>query len=258
MIELGLDLNLMLLLSAVAFAAGFIDAVAGGGGLLTIPALLTAGLPPHLALGTNKLAASFGSLTASWTYYRKQLFNPSFWRKSFVATFIGAAAGTLAVDQFSADILNRLLPLVIVAIALYTLCAPSPSDEHKGLPERTLGLKVKQWTQGLGLGFYDGFAGPGTGAFWTVSSMMLYKMNILLSSGLARSMNFVSNATSLGFFIALGHVHFGIGIAMGVCLMAGAWIGAHSAIRFGSKFIRPVFITMVLIIAGKLALEAWL
>ncbi|WP_417345509.1 TSUP family transporter [Ferrimonas sp.] len=258
MMELGLDLNLIVLLSTVAFAAGFIDAVAGGGGLLTIPALLTAGLPPHLALGTNKLAASFGSFTASWTFYRKQLFNPQFWRGSVLATFIGAGAGTLAVDLFSADLLNRILPLVIVIIALYTLLAPSPCDEQRGLPVKDRRLRTKQWSQGLSLGFYDGFAGPGTGAFWTVSSMVLYRMNILLSSGLARSMNFVSNATSLGFFIALGHVHFGIGLAMGLCLMAGAWIGAHSAIRFGSRFIRPVFISVVLIIAGKLAVEAWL
>ncbi|TKB58567.1 TSUP family transporter [Ferrimonas aestuarii] len=257
MFELALEPNLIALLAIVAFVAGFIDAVAGGGGLLTIPALLTAGLPPHVALGTNKLAASFGSMTASVTYYRKKLFDPKFWWQSLLATFIGAAVGTLAVDQFSADFLNKALPLVILAIAIYTLLAPQPKDDHHGLPQVCMGHRLKQWLQGLTLGFYDGFAGPGTGAFWTVSSMMLYRMNILLSSGLARTTNFVSNATSLFFFIGLGHVNFGIGITMGLCLMLGAWIGAHSAIRFGGKFIRPVFITMVLLIAGKLAWEAW-
>ncbi|MBY6186734.1 TSUP family transporter [Marinobacter hydrocarbonoclasticus] len=248
----------MAMLAAVAFVAGFVDAIAGGGGLLTIPALLTAGLPPHLALGTNKLAATFGSATASWTFYRKKLFDPSFWKRSFWGTFIGAAVGTLAVDAISVSWLERVLPLLILAIALHSLLSKPPKEEQHQLPEPSPSIFRRQWGQGLTIGFYDGFAGPGTGAFWTASSMVLYKMNILLSSGLARSMNFVSNATSLGFFIGLGHVHFGIGIAMGLSLMTGAWIGAHSAIRFGGRFIRPVFITMVMVIAANLAWKAWL
>nr|WP_156904917.1 TSUP family transporter [Ferrimonas senticii] len=245
-------------LAAVAFVAGFVDAIAGGGGLLTIPALLTAGLPPHLALGTNKLAASFGSATAGWTFYRKQLFNPHFWKRSVAATAIGAVIGTLVVDLISVSWLDKILPLLIIGIAIYSLCNRSPKTDNDHLPERTAQLYRRQWGQGLTIGFYDGFAGPGTGAFWTASNMGLYKMNILLSSGLARCMNFVSNACSLGFFIALGHVNFGIGIIMGVSIMVGAFLGANSAIRFGSKFIRPVFITMVMIIAAKLAYEAWL
>ncbi len=256
--ELALDLNLMAMLATVAFVAGFVDAIAGGGGLLTIPALLTAGLPPHLALGTNKLAATFGSATASWTFYRKKLFDPHFWQRAFWGTFIGAAVGTLAVDAISVTWLERALPLLILAIALHSLLSKPPKEEQHQLPDPTPSIHRRQWLQGLSIGFYDGFAGPGTGAFWTASSMVLYKMNILLSSGLARSMNFVSNATSLGFFIGLGHVQFGIGIAMGLSLMAGAWIGAHSAIRFGGRFIRPVFITMVMVIAANLAWKAWL
>ncbi|QIZ77198.1 TSUP family transporter [Ferrimonas lipolytica] len=256
--ELALSLEVISALAAVAFVAGFVDAIAGGGGLLTIPALLTAGLPPHLALGTNKLAASFGSATAGWTFYKKQLFTPAFWKRSVIGTFIGAAAGTLFVSVVSVDWLDKLLPLLIMGIAIYTLFGPNPKEEQNQLPKRDNKLFRTQWIQGLSIGFYDGFAGPGTGAFWTVSNMMLYRINIMLSSGLARSMNFVSNATSLGFFIALGHVNFGIGIAMGVALMGGAWLGAHSAIRFGSRFIRPVFITVVMIIAAKLAWNAWL
>ncbi|WP_298439348.1 TSUP family transporter [uncultured Ferrimonas sp.] len=256
--ELALSLDVILALAAVAFAAGFVDAIAGGGGLLTIPALMTAGLPPHMALGTNKLAASFGSAIAGWTFYRKQLFTPSFWKRSVLATFIGAALGTLVVSAVSVAWLDRLLPLLIMVIALYTLCSKSPNEDQHQLPKRTVKILRTQWWQGLSIGFYDGFAGPGTGAFWVVSNMVLYKMSILLSSGLARCMNFVSNATSLGFFIGLGYVDFGIGITMGSALMAGAWLGAHSAIRFGGRFIRPVFITVVLIIAAKLAWEAWL
>lgn len=257
MLELGIEPNIILMLCAVGLIAGFIDAVVGGGGMLTIPALLSAGLPPHLALGTNKLAATFASSTAAWTYYRKQLFNPVFWRKSFIATAIGAVTGTLIVDQLSTALLDKVLPIVILATAIYTMISKFPPDNKSRLPKKGWVLTQKQWLQGLTLGFYDGVAGPGTGAFWTVTSAVLYKINILLASGLAKAMNFTSNFLSLLTFIWLGHINWVLGLSMGVCLMLGAFIGAHSAIRFGSKFIRPVFVTVVMVMAIKLAIEAW-
>ena len=258
MFELALDPATWGILCAVALAAGFIDAIAGGGGLLTVPALLTAGLPPHLTLGTNKLAASFGSITASVTYYRKQLFNPRFWVGSIIATAIGAALGTLLVDALSIEFLNKLLPIIIIAVALYSLFGKLSPEESDELPKVTLGLRTKQWLQGLGLGFFDGLAGPGTGTFWTASNSLLYKMSLLLNCGLARSMNFVSNFISLITFVALGHVNFLLGLTMGVFLMLGAWLGAHSAIKFGAKVIRPVFNTVVIVLALKLIYEAYL
>ncbi|WP_026973477.1 sulfite exporter TauE/SafE family protein [Aliagarivorans marinus] len=257
MLELGFDLSVLLLVVGVGLSAGFIDAIAGGGGLLTVPALLSIGLPPHLALGTNKLAASFGSSTAAWTYYRKQLFNPVFWRWSFVATALGATVGTFVVDFISTAWLDKLLPLVIIATAIYTIINRKQAEGKDALPEVSPQHHRRTVTQGFSLGFYDGVAGPGTGAFWTVSSMALYKMNILLSSGLAKAMNFTSNFVSFLTFVYLGHVSWALGLSMGVSIMVGAYIGAHSAIKFGAKFIRPVFITVVLIIAGKLALQAW-
>ncbi|GGW51198.1 sulfite exporter TauE/SafE family protein [Alishewanella tabrizica] len=255
--EITLTLELLLLLCSVAFIAGYIDAIAGGGGLLTVPALLTAGLPPHVVLGTNKLAATFGSMTASVTYYRKKLFNPDFWRYSLVFTAIGAILGTLAVDQISTELLEKILPILILFAALYTLFNRMQPDDRLALPEKNRKLYWQQRLQGLTLGFYDGVAGPGAGAFWMVSTMALYKINLLLASGVARTMNFVSNGFSLAAFIILGHVHFTLGIAMGLCLMLGAWLGAHSAIRFGSKFIRPIFISVVIAIAARLAWQAW-
>lgn len=258
MFELALDPMTWGLLCLVALAAGFIDAVAGGGGMLTVPALLTAGLPPHLTLGTNKLAASFGSITASITYYKKQLFNPSFWAASVLATAIGSILGTLLVDKLSIDFLNKLLPIIIIFVACYSLFGSlSPTESHT-LPANSNTLKVKQWVQGLCLGFIDGLAGPGTGTFWTASNSLLYKMSLLLNCGLARSMNFVSNFISLITFVALGHVNFILGVTMGIFLMFGAWLGAHSAIKFGSKLIKPLFNTIVIILAGKLIVEAYL
>lgn len=255
--EITLTTELLLLLCSVAFIAGYIDAIAGGGGLLTVPALLTAGLPAHVVLGTNKLAATFGSLTASITYYRKKLFSPKYWRNSLIFTAIGALLGTLIVDQLSTETLEKILPLFILFAAIYTLFNRMQLDDRLTLPTEDSKLHWQQRIQGFTLGLYDGVAGPGTGAFWMVSTMALYKINLLLTSGVARTMNFVSNGFSLAAFIVLGHVHYTLGIAMGLCLMLGAWLGAHSAIRFGSKFIRPIFISVVVAIAARLAWQAW-
>ncbi|MFT4926548.1 MAG: putative membrane protein YfcA [Phenylobacterium sp.] len=257
MLDFGIEIYSVLILCGVAFAAGFIDAVAGGGGLLTVPALLTVGLPPHLALGTNKLAASFGSFIASLTYFKKKLFNPVFWRDSIIATAVGSVIGTVIVTYLSGDFLEKWLPVLIAITAVYTLVSKPKPDSQLTLPAVTTKFKVIRAIQGFVLGFYDGFAGPGAGAFWTVSTMAIYKMNLLLSCGLARTMNFVSNFSSLIAFMVLGHINYMLGICMGLCLMVGAYIGAHSAIKFGSRFIRPVFITVVLGIAAQLTYKAW-
>jgi len=253
-----LDMSLWITLCSVGFVAGLIDAIAGGGGMLTVPTLLTSGLPPHVALGTNKLAASFGSFTASFTFYRKNLFNPKYWRLALITTAIGAILGTIIVNFLSVEFLDKYIPVLIVMTAIYTLLSKSVTNEIQGLPLQSIQIKVKQVVQGLILGFYDGVAGPGTGAFWVSSSNAIYRINILLSSGLARSTNFVSNFFSLLTFIYLGHVNFVLGISMGIFIMLGAWVGAHWAIKFGSKFIRPVFITVVILMSVNLAYQAWL
>jgi hypothetical protein len=252
-----LDVNLWITLCSVGFIAGLIDAIAGGGGMLTIPTLLSAGLPPHVALGTNKLAASFGSLTASITFYKKKLFDPYYWRTSIVFTAVGAIVGTFAVSYLSTDFLNKILPVLIIVTGLYTLFAKNILCADMGFPKKSSEIVKKQACQGVVLGFYDGVAGPGTGAFWTASSSALYKINILLSSGLARSTNFVSNFCSLMTFIYLGYVNLILGLSMGLFIMLGAWIGAHFAIKFGSKFIKPTFIILVIFISSKLAFNAW-
>lgn len=237
--------------------AGMIDAIAGGGGMLTVPALLTTGLPPHVALGTNKLAATFGSLTASLTFYKKKLFNPSFWRYSLISTAIGAIIGTAAVYLVEASFLEKYLPVLIMVTAIYTLFSKNVVDNENNLPKQDKTLTIKQSIQGIVLGFYDGFAGPGTGAFWTASSSVLYKMNILLSCGLARSNNFISNFFSLVTFAYLGSINILIGLSMGAFIMIGAWVGAHTAIKLGNKFIRPAFITIVVLMSVNLIYNAW-
>jgi len=253
-LNLVADPHILLILVAVAFIAGFIDAIAGGGGLLTIPALLMAGLPPHLVLGTNKLCATFGSATASFAFYRRGLFNPKQWRKGLLATATGAILGALLAQQLSSEWLNQMLPVVVFACAVYLLFGRTPKVTEDSAPI----IKThRQWPQGLGLGFYDGVAGPGTGAFWTVSTLLLYPLDLLRASGVARSMNFVSNAAALSMFILSGNVAWALGLGMGAALMLGATVGARVAIGGGNRLIRPVFILVVMALAARLAWQHW-
>jgi len=250
----NLTLGHLLFLMLVAFFAGFIDAIAGGGGLITIPALLTAGIPPHLSLGTNKLSSSFGSLTATVTFFRKGFFSPLLWKAAAFGTLIGAASGTLLASILNADFIAKALPLIIICTAIYTLFA-SPSSSS--MPSEKKGT-LFQSAHGFILGGYDGVAGPGTGAFWTASALHFYRMEMLKTLGLARTMNFISNFTSLVTFAWLGHVAWGLGIAMGSTLMLGAWCGSHSAIRMGNLWVRRIFVLLVILISLRLAWQHWL
>lgn len=252
--ELAVTPGVLLLLIAVAFLAGFIDAIAGGGGLLMLPALLMAGLPPHLVLGTNKLCATFGSATASYMFYRRGLFAPRQWRNGLMATAIGAALGAGLAQWLPAAWLNQMLPVVVFACGVYLLFGRTPTPSAAAAATIRQG---RQWPQGAVLGFYDGVAGPGIGAFWMVSTLLLYPLDLVRASGVARSMSFISNALALAVFIAGGHVAWILGISMGIALMAGAFFGARLAIRGGSKFIRPIFILVVLALTAHLAWQHW-
>ncbi|NWD08845.1 TSUP family transporter [Pseudomonas gingeri] len=252
--DLSVDLTTLAILAVVAFIAGFIDAIAGGGGLLTTPALLTAGLPPHLVLGTNKLSSTFGSATASFTFYRRKLFHPHQWKLAIFGTLAGALIGAVTAHFLPAEWLNKMLPVIVFGCGLYLLFGGTPKAPlDSDAPIR----KKWQLPQGFSLGFYDGVAGPGTGAFWTVSSMLLYPIDLVKASGVARSMNFVSNIAALSVFVFSGQVDWIIGLSMGISVMAGAFFGARTAISGGAKFIRPVFITVVLGLTVRLAWQHW-
>lgn len=252
----SLSIEILAILMVLSFTAGFIDAVAGGGGAILLPALLTAGLPPHLALGTNKLAATFGSTTAALTYVKRGLFKPQLWKACMVGTFIGACTGTLATFLFSGEALDKLLPPLIIAAAVWLLLQRRRGQVEN--PTRYQPARRSSSTLGGTLGFYDGFFGPGTGSFWTTLVMTLYPVGIVEASGVARFMNWISNAVSMFTFMALGSVQFGVGLPLGVTLMMGAWLGANSAIRFGGRFIRPFLVLVTLALAGRLIWVEWI
>lgn len=247
--------ELLLILSAVAFLAGFIDSIAGGGGLITVPALLTAGVPPHMVLGTNKLSATFGSAIASFAYIRQKLFSPSLWWPNLLATAIGAAIGAVIAHFLSASFLEKFLPVIVFACGIYFLFSKTPD---KKMPDHVVIKRGRQWPQGLTLGVYDGLVGPGTGAFWMISTLVMYPVDLLRASGVARTMNFVSNGVALVVFISYGQVAWSLGFCMGCALMIGSYLGANSAIKGGSKLIKPIFICVVMAITIRLVWKNWL
>ncbi len=254
--ELPLDFTTLLLLGSAALLAGFIDAVAGGGGMLVMPALLSTGMPPHLVIGTNKLVGTFGTFSASLTFVRKGLFKPALWWAMSFGTFVGALIGAVLIYLVSAGVLKKLLPLAILGAAAY-LAWPRRAASAIAQPEAAAAYPVRRGIKlltGSLIGFYDGFIGPGTGAFWMAAAMQLFRLDLVAAAGVARFMNFISNLTALLTFMVLGNIDYLIGLSMGATLMLGAFIGAHGAIRYGAPFIRPVFLTVVLLMAGRLLL----
>ncbi len=240
---------LLPLLFGAAFLAGLIDSIAGGGGLITVPVLMGIGLPPQVALGTNKLQASFGSGSAMLHFVRAGTVRLSDCLSGILWTALGAALGVWAVQLLDATLLKQLIPWLLAAIAIYTLLSPrlGAEDAHARMKPAPFYLLF-----GLAIGFYDGFFGPGTGSFWTMALMMLLGHSMLRATATTKVMNFTSNFVALIFFLSVGQVRFLEGIVMGVGQFLGARVGSKLVIRKGTSFIRPVFITMVLALVGRL------
>ena len=244
-------MNALPLLFIVGGVAGWIDSIAGGGGLLTVPVLLSLGLPPAYALGTNKLQAVFGSGAATWHYGRAGLIDFRNAVTGVIFTAIGAALGALTVQWFRPDFLRVVIPFLLVAIAVYFLVRPQLGDAA-ARPRMNSGPFHLLF--GLVLGFYDGFFGPGTGSFWAVAYVLLLGLNLTKATAHTKLMNFTSNAASLAIFVLGGKVYWLAGLTMGVGELIGARLGARMVIRRGARFIRPIFIAVVLAICARLVM----
>lgn len=211
--------------------------------------LLSFGFGPQEALGTNKLQATFGSGGASWHYARAGTVNLRDCARGFVLSVAGAALGALSVQRVDPSLLKRAIPVLLMAVALYTLCKPrlGAEDHPARLPHGTFDLLF-----GLGIGFYDGFFGPGTGTFWAMAYMLGLGFNMTRATGYTKVMNFASNLSSLAFFLTAGLVHPATGLVMGFGQLVGARLGAGMVIARGSRFIRPIFLTVVIALTLKL------
>jgi uncharacterized protein len=235
-------------LFAAATIAGFVDAIAGGGGLITIPVLLLAQVPPLHTLATNKLQASFGSLTASLMMLRRGLVHWSDMRILFSCSLLGAGIGAFAVQFVRAQTLDVAIPMVLVGIALYFLLAPNAgmADRRPRLsPIAYRGVVVP------GIGFYDGMFGPGTGSFFSMAGVALRGQNLITATAQAKVLNFASNLASLLVFVAGGKVLWAAGGAMVAGQVIGAWGGSHAMVRGGTRLIRPMIVTVCCVMLGR-------
>jgi uncharacterized protein len=237
------------LLFAVGLVAGAVDAVAGGGGLITVPALLNLGLPVPLALGTNKFQSSFGSVSATWHFVRQGAVDLRACRLGILMTLAGALLGAFAVQQIDAGLLRHVVPWLLAAILLYTLLRPAIGTQDH--PPK-MGATPYFVAFGLGLGFYDGFFGPGTGSFWAISLVLLLGQNFTRATATAKVMNATSNLAALALFAAAGLVHLTAGLTMAAGQVVGGRLGAGLVVTRGARFIRPVFLTMVSLTLARL------
>lgn len=236
-------------LALCALVAGFIDAIAGGGGLLTLPALLAVGLPPAQALGTNKLQSVFGSFSATWYFARRGYLDVAALRGTLALTFVGSALGTLLVQSIDAGALARLIPFLLVGFALYFLNSRRVGDLDS---QRRIGTLAFACTVGIGVGFYDGFFGPGTGAFFAIGFVALAGFNLIKATAHSKLLNFTSNCGSLLCFALGGKLVWSLGLPMALGQIVGARLGSRLVISRGSQLIKPLIVCTSLAMSAKL------
>ncbi len=241
-------------LSGVGLLAGFVDSIAGGGGLITLPALLWAGLPPQLALGTNKLQSSCGTALATWRYAQAGLMRVKGIGFGVVIAFLASWVGSAAAAHAPADLLRRLIPFLLLGIALYV--GLKPDLGLAGRPPRMAGA-LFALVFGTLLGFYDGFFGPGTGSFWMTACVLLLGLDFRGATGYTKAMNLASNLASLLFFASQGQVHYGYAGAMAVGQLVGAQMGSRMVIHRGARLVRPMLLAVVFVMASKLIWDAY-
>ncbi len=247
-----MGLDLIALLTLVAVVAGFIDTIAGGGGLITLPALFLSGLNPVAALATNKLQASAGSFSATIAFFRRGLID---WRRGkwiALLAFTGGMMGALLATRLPATVLQVAVPILLLGVALYFLFSPSldAATRRAKMSELLFLLTVVPL-----IGFYDGIFGPGTGSFFMVAFVLLLGKTLVNAIANTKLANFSSNFGSLLIFIFSGETEVLLGISMAFGAFVGAHLGARFAVKYGGRVVRPLLIIMSTLMAIKLLLE---
>ena len=236
--EIFNDISIYMLVFVMAggFLAGFVDSIAGGGGLISLPVLMTTGIPPHLAVGTNKFSATFGAVMSAWQFVRAGKVDMHLMKRVIPFTFIGAVIGCVCMLHMSA---KWLQPIIILALNTY-----------KGETKKSL---LQSMAAALAIGFYDGFIGPGTGTFLIVAFAMI-GFDFIIAAGNAKILNLVSNITAFVLLVYSGKILYVYGVAMAVCIFSGAYFGSRMAIHRGTGFVRGIMLTVTILLIGKLAL----
>ena len=244
-----MPLETSLLLLVAAFFAGFVDAIAGGGGLIAVPALLLGGIDPLTALGTNKLQALFGSGSASIAYAARGHVNVRGIAPVALLSLSGAVCGASGAQVLPTSVLESLLPFLLVAIAIFFALKPGLSD--KDADRRLSPATFAAFVVPL-IGAYDGLFGPGSGSFFMLAFVMLAGFGILKATAHTKVLNFASSLGAVLVFAASGTIIWTLGLSMGLAQFAGARAGALFAMRFGARLIRPLLVIVCLSLAAKL------
>jgi uncharacterized membrane protein YfcA len=237
----GFSLDILLFLFVIAAIAGMLDTLAGGGGLITLPALILCGVPPLYALGTNKLQGSMGTATATFLMLRKRRVQWDDVKFLMLSAFIGSTLGTVAVQFINTDILTFVVPSVLLFIAIYFLFSPLPK-ETRTTPK--LSPQTYQRCIVPVIGWYDGMFGPGTGSFFAVAGVSLRGHGLIESTAIAKTLNFSTNIAALFVFLIAGKIVWLAGILMMVGQMLGAWAGSHFLYKINPKYLRFLVVTM--------------
>ena len=244
-----MEFDMLGFLLIMGFIAAFIDAAVGGGGLISIPALMCTGLPPITVLGTNKLAAVMGALSSFIAFIRSGKMDISLVKKLFPISLIGSFLGVLLVQQVSPEFLRPFIIVMLIVVFLYSLLKKEWDRDTK--PQKIVGTKLYLcFLLALVMGVYDGFFGPGTGSFLLFRFLMI-GFDFLGATANTKALNFASNIAATLLFCYQGIVDYSYGIPMGISMIIGAHCGAKFAISKGVTYVRPLFIIVTALLIGK-------
>ena len=234
---------------AAGFLASFVDAAVGGGGMISLPALMMTGISPLHVLGTNKMSAVMGAFASFVTFVKSGKMDIQLVKKLFPLSVIGSALGVYTVQQIPSAFLRPLIIVMLIAVVLYTIFKKGWDKEALGAAITGRKLIISMLVA-LVIGFYDGFFGPGTGSFLLFAFLMI-GFDFIGATAVAKALNFGSNISATIFFAACGLIDYTIAIPMGLVMIVGAWCGARFAIVKGVKYVRPLFIVVTTILIGK-------
>lgn len=250
-----MDLGLVV---AASFLAGVMDAMVGGGGLVTVPALLSTypSLPPSLLLGTNKCSSVFGTAVAAVRYARRVKLDWAWLLPAAIVAFAGSWLGAWTLTKVDPQLLRKLLPIILVFVLIYTLMHRQFGLMHSPLHTRKRKLLLAMAVGGM-IGWYDGFFGPGTGSFFIFLLIRLLGIDFLHASASAKVLNAATNLSALLLLAATGHVWWQVGLAMALANIAGSLLGTALALKHGALLVRRVFIVMVSLLVLNAGWQAY-
>ncbi len=247
----GLSYGMMGFLFFISVMAGLIDTMAGGGGLLTVPALMMSGIPPLSVLGTNKFQSTMGSGTATIMMFLKGKVRFADVKYKMLTAFCGAVLGTIVIQFINTKTLSFVIPIILLFVAVYFIFTPTvekPSGDPKITDKKFQNLVVPA------IGCYDGMFGPGTGSFLIMTGVSLRGQGVVEASALAKSMNFATNVASLIVFLAVGKIFWVVGLLMMLGQFIGARVGAHYLFHINPKYLRLLIVVMCLGMLTRYAL----